>query len=449
VWRRRTIATAAVGGGLSIAALFGLSQGGGTIDVFVGSTPTPSGATANLWVDGAGSCTRQPTAGLYVDAQACSDAATAYAAASAGDLVYVKTKSGGYSQIAINNTKAGAAVTIRKAPGETVEVAGIAIGTGVAGAESAGALVLDGFQSTAAKGVSVISADNVTMRNITLSGTAASDGAAEKGLYISNTSTLEFDNLSIGPWGPEDAIQLSATYGNNAGLTFDGLLEFQDSRATATVPSDFHNDCMDAIEINGLTINNARYWACGSQGFYIQGGGPDGPEGPALAQNVTITNSVFGATDPTDPIGSGNDWKVTDPTPGPVTIKNSTFLDFPIINGTTNHQVTIEGSIFAGWNNNSFQCSTLVSNVSVAFKWNDVDSTGCGADATNVVDTSVASKITGTSGTTSAQNAHLTQHITVAGWTQANGCVPLDFDGGSRPTGSSTCDPGADQFGAP
>jgi hypothetical protein len=50
-----------------------------------------AGTGANLWVDtNGGTCTRQATAGAYVDAQACGSLNAAYAAASPGDLVLVK-----------------------------------------------------------------------------------------------------------------------------------------------------------------------------------------------------------------------------------------------------------------------------------------------------------------------------------------------------------------------
>lgn len=46
---------------------------------------------ANFWVDTTpGTCTRQTTPGAYVDAQSCTDPPTAYASASAGDVIGVK-----------------------------------------------------------------------------------------------------------------------------------------------------------------------------------------------------------------------------------------------------------------------------------------------------------------------------------------------------------------------
>ena len=50
--------------------------------------PAPPTGTANLWIDlNGGSCTRQATAGAYVDAQACGSWNAAYQAASPGDTV--------------------------------------------------------------------------------------------------------------------------------------------------------------------------------------------------------------------------------------------------------------------------------------------------------------------------------------------------------------------------
>jgi hypothetical protein len=117
---------AALAASAAIAPWLASSSGGG-IDVFVGSTPTPAGASnvANLWVDGAGSCTRQPTAGLYVDAQACTDIAAAYSASSADDVIRVKA--GTYSSAQNLNGSHGTAghpVTITVAQGEAPNVTG-------------------------------------------------------------------------------------------------------------------------------------------------------------------------------------------------------------------------------------------------------------------------------------------------------------------------------------
>lgn len=70
-------ATVAVIGGGAVWGPGIINPGGGA----------PAG-TANLWVDAnGGTCTRQSTAGAYVDAQACSSWSTAYAAAFPGDTV--------------------------------------------------------------------------------------------------------------------------------------------------------------------------------------------------------------------------------------------------------------------------------------------------------------------------------------------------------------------------
>ena len=65
----------------------------------------PTGNMAHVWVDtNGGTCTRQSTAGAYVDAQACGSFAAATMAASSGDTIRVKT--GTYaSQSAGDNSK--------------------------------------------------------------------------------------------------------------------------------------------------------------------------------------------------------------------------------------------------------------------------------------------------------------------------------------------------------
>jgi hypothetical protein len=84
-----------------------------------------AGSTANLWVDtNGGSCTRQSTAGNYVDAQACGSFDAAYHAANPGDLVLVQSGNYGDQSLSADGTKAagGARVVIAPATGATVVV---------------------------------------------------------------------------------------------------------------------------------------------------------------------------------------------------------------------------------------------------------------------------------------------------------------------------------------
>jgi hypothetical protein len=68
--------------------------------------------SANLWVDSnGGTCTRQSTAGAYVDAQACSTIDAAWDAASVGDVIVMKAATySGTQTISGNKTTPGAHV---------------------------------------------------------------------------------------------------------------------------------------------------------------------------------------------------------------------------------------------------------------------------------------------------------------------------------------------------
>lgn len=128
---RGWIAVALAGSAVAGAGVMGFTSGG-SVDVFVGSTPTPTTVTANLWIDtDGGTCTRQGTAATYSDAAACSTLDAAYTAASAGDRVYIC--GGGDSATCETGTAlygdqrmdgpaktSGSQITMQAAPGATV-----------------------------------------------------------------------------------------------------------------------------------------------------------------------------------------------------------------------------------------------------------------------------------------------------------------------------------------
>lgn len=92
-----------------------------------GSVPT--GEVANIWIDtNGGSCTRQATAGAYVDSQACSNITTAYAAAQAGDAILIASGTYGSEGI-VNRSLPGSPVVVRTASGATVNFTDISIDT--------------------------------------------------------------------------------------------------------------------------------------------------------------------------------------------------------------------------------------------------------------------------------------------------------------------------------
>jgi hypothetical protein len=129
VTRRAKIAAGLAGLAAMVGLPLGISQGGGTIDVFVGSTPTPVATpsnNANLWVDTTGgTCARQSSAGAYSDAGACSSLNVAWQAASNGDVIRVKGNGGTYptqATIVARSGQASPAVTMQAASGETVTI---------------------------------------------------------------------------------------------------------------------------------------------------------------------------------------------------------------------------------------------------------------------------------------------------------------------------------------
>lgn len=185
--------------------------------MFVSKTKTSNGGggddgLGNLWVDtNGGTCTRQSTAGAYIDAQACSSLDTAYAIAQCSDVIRVKA--GTYASVTISETATGtgcgnnARMVMRPALGGTTMTCGVSgrtldvevvnipwIGLGPFGSTtSPDNLTLMGFVTRL--GISAFGDTN----NITID---CFDGGA----FIIGASTAADDSTNIritgGDWGP-------------------------------------------------------------------------------------------------------------------------------------------------------------------------------------------------------------------------------------------------------
>ena len=120
--------------------------------------PAPPTGTANRRLDlNGGSCTRQATAGAYVDAQACGSWNAAYQAASPGDTVLVR--GGTYpSQRVLDRTNiavGSTSIVFRPAPGESILMNSLQLyahdfildGGDVAGANEANRITIRGEQA--------------------------------------------------------------------------------------------------------------------------------------------------------------------------------------------------------------------------------------------------------------------------------------------------------------
>ncbi len=92
------------------------------------TAPTPSGPTANLWIDpSGGSCQRSNIPNSYSDLSACSTFQDAYNAASPGDIIYVVN--GAYPQQNMTGApkSPGANVVFQPAPGSVVSMGTIVV----------------------------------------------------------------------------------------------------------------------------------------------------------------------------------------------------------------------------------------------------------------------------------------------------------------------------------
>jgi hypothetical protein len=221
-------------------------------------------STANLWVDtSGGTCTRQATAGPYVDAQACSSMSAAFSAASAGDTIVIKN--GTYGSQSLSGTAKASAVTFYAETYQSVLVGGLSISVdkvnvyGVIGSgtgNSRGRLdltstgtgvLVDGFRGSSI----FISGNHITVQN---------------GEFGNNNTDLvngEFDCVQV--WnGASDITLKNNTFhdhhqnSTNNDITYhNDMIQFYPGGSNITIDGNtFYNGPTSNIQAGGGTLNN-------------------------------------------------------------------------------------------------------------------------------------------------------------------------------------------------
>lgn len=257
-WLRRplgaTLVAAAIvlgGGGIYVATT--PSGGGG------GGGPAPVGA-ANLWVDpSGGTCTRQVTAGGYVDAQACTSLSAADSAATSGDTVRVTAGSYGgqsLSQTAKTVTFIGA--------GETSILNSVTLGATSGGVSNnfASNKTVDGFR----------------IGTITMFGGA---GNTIKNAHVVGPS----DNAILYAEGPQNLTVDTVDFDGTVNPPIDDLVDFfEQSRAPQT----------DGVTIVNSKVHHARASTSGSHPDGLQFCNCDSVAGNSkYARNITLARNKF------------------------------------------------------------------------------------------------------------------------------------------------------------
>jgi hypothetical protein len=210
----------------------GFTQGGGTADVFIGSTPTPTSTptatptpdpdTANLWVCGTScgtGCARSATAVSYNSATDCTLAA-AVTAASNGDQILFKSASYG-SWTGTNKT-----ITLKVQAGQSASIS-LSFDNGDQG------FTVDGFTVTGLDHANNSTAKNYTVKNSTFTGnsTFAVCDTDNTSILMDNNVYDNIDMAGVGE--PEGRIALPGGT-NGCGLTVQN--------------SHFQGGCSDGIQ---------------------------------------------------------------------------------------------------------------------------------------------------------------------------------------------------------
>lgn len=232
--------------------------------VVVVSPWTPGTSTANLWVDSnGGTCTRQTSPATYSDAAACSSLNAAYAAASGGDTVRVRT--GSYGAQTISATAKTSYVTFRADGGPVTLTGALDVQTNF--------VKIDG-QATSAPydwqvpyhivhiGQSSVRNHDVTVNHL--------DG---RNFQIDTAYNV---NITGGDWGPSVACR-TGTY--PASPSPNDQLENQITGRSGS-SSTPHDIVLDGLYIHDQNTDNAG--SCHTGGLIFQGG-----------YNVTIRNTKF------------------------------------------------------------------------------------------------------------------------------------------------------------
>ena len=251
--------------------------------------PAPPTGTANLWIDlNGGSCTRQATAGAYVDAQACGSWNAAYQAASPGDTVLVR--GGTYpSQRVLDRTNiavGSTSIVFRPAPGESILMNSLQLyahdfildGGDVAGANEANRITIRGEQAPDEEALGM--RDNQGNQNGQHRNLVVED------VHIRNVKTSsDYSILRYSEVGPSDmgTGNLCSDLVQSADEpTFGWAVEYNlvhDNKSTGC--SGAHIDAFD-LNHDTVVIRGNRIWWCGTQCIFT------GDPGSILIENNMI-----------------------------------------------------------------------------------------------------------------------------------------------------------------
>lgn len=386
-------------------------------------------STANLWVDAdGGTCTRSGSAVTYSTGAACGSLDAAYDAASAGDVVVIK--SGSYSGQTVTGTKSspgvsfvgesGVSLASLSEQGDYVSLTGVEVDSGSAHGASA-----------------YVSADHVALSGVDLHG-------SYPGLYVEDATYVSWSDSELGEANATGGERVCGqdveplTLDNAQGVTVDGVA--------------FHPQDRDET-------NNG----CSANGFHLETIRIDSGTSDVVVRNSTFdsgdhanTSTVFitqpgAGTDPHDLTFEDNFFGSNDSSPGAFDVSSTV--------GTCEDVRVAYNTILSG--TGAWQCATMtdvawVGNLatrpsyadcpgtSFAYNvWQDQFDSSCDASDTWVSGTRFATDALGLTG----DGFHITSGSPAVSAGDPSDCPATDHDGDARPNG--TCDAGADEYVAP
>lgn len=287
VWIAALLAgTAATGAGM-----MALTQGTGTVDVFVGSTPTPVATptatptpTGNLWVEtSAGACTRSSSAVSYAASSSpdarCGSLDTAFQAATNGDTVRVRAGTYGDQQVLPRTGSTGAGVTFTPDAGATPDF---------------GLLNFEGADYWTFNGPATIDRADLTGNiNGTLDDVTIAFGYADQTHEVlsivangsGNSSGVTVSDSDIS--GAYD--KRNVFIDDNGGTIADVTLSNNDIHSQRQSTDAIHMECVWVTDVDGLLMTGNRLWGChGTGSMIISTSG-----GQHLNQDIRIEQNVF------------------------------------------------------------------------------------------------------------------------------------------------------------
>ena len=414
------------------------------VAVTVDNTVDP---TANLWVDtNGGTCTRQATPAVYSDSAACSTFQVAYAAATLGDTVRVR--SGSYSAQTMNyiaalGTEVDESNVAFVADGSVTVPSFLAYGVRhitLDGFTFSGSVILECETSGVPAGAEGRHPVDVTVQNSTMTFTRSE-----------NVSLMTIDGNTIGPSSSVMKVGASGDTGNanctdeppeNITFSDNDIHDFREASAAS------HMECLFVEGVQGLTIVRNTFRGCSVFDIFFKQQLAAGAFGMS---NITVCNNFLG-----HPVASAFRTAGTDAmsfSGGSSTVYsnlnvcfNSMYGDLLLRNdlGVTFTSTTITGNIMrtksnscsaATWLDNMYlntisdECPNDVADGIGTAVWTDVETQGEIDSSTSdpTIDYHLVNASSPISATTTATTAQ-------------------DFDAQSRPLGTDE-DVGADERG--